>query len=185
MARVRSAWFTTSVQVFLISASVAYVLIPMAGVNVAKYYPVLHVFSTAPLEGEISMGFYGRVFVALIFGIVISFLHAGLSPFMRKLGLIKSSSFTSRANAVVAFALAIIVVEEWHKWGIEKRGLDGTDFYNIEFALLLLGVFIFVGTTALVHAAVERVKYVTRPDRPAQKSLNGGESNDNAGEKKL
>lgn len=146
--RSRSALVTTTTHVFIISASAGYLFLPLTGVE------------TPALEG---ITYFGRLLYALITGVVVAILYAGLSPFVRRLGLIKTYAFIARANIITAFVAAVLVILAWQHHATSQSSA---------LVLYVAAIFIVIAITALIKTAIERTKYVTRPDHtvaPIQK----------------
>ena len=141
--------------VFLSSTSFCYMALDLAGVNLPRYYPVLRQFSVTPIKDQISMGFYGRVVYALAAGLAITLLFWIFSALFNRLGLLRHAFLYGVMTATVWFAAALIVVKEWHEWGLEKRELTGGGTINPEFGLFLLAVLI-VGIGGMLTAAALR-----------------------------
>jgi hypothetical protein len=142
--------------VFLTSSVFIYVALGVATVNLPRYYPALHKFSVTPIADQVSMGFYGRVVFALIGGILITLLFAIYIQILNRLGMFKPSFSYGIMLATVWFGAAIIVFEEWHVWGIEKRELAGGGILNAEFGLLMIGVLIMGVGVLLTAGALRR-----------------------------
>jgi len=144
--------------VFVISATVSYVLAGLASLNLPRYYPQLHSWSTVAMDGEIAMGLFGRFAWALVVGLVVALLYLlfsrGISQLRKKVPAI----FWASATAVtLSFGSAVIVVEEWHKWGLEKRGLEQGGLFNAELGLFLVGLAVFILGIGLLMLAWRRV----------------------------
>ena len=158
-----SRLLAAAIGIFVAASSAAYILVDLAGVNWPRYYPVLRVFSVVPIEGEVSMGFYGRFAVALAAGVLITAIFLLVSPILRALHLLRTGYVGIFAATSTWMATAIIVVEEWHVWGLEKRGLDNAEAINPELQLFGWGLAVFLVGMLLTVAAVRRVASLNPP----------------------
>ncbi len=152
--------FTLANLVFVFSAAISYIALGLAHVNLPRYYPALRQVSIAPIKDAVAMGFYGRFFAAIIAALIITVAFLIFYPLLKKLDLTHLALTNKLMIAAVWFAASIIVIEEWHEWGIEKRGLDTTNFFNSEFGLFLLGLLVFFGGIFLTALGIARVKKI-------------------------
>jgi len=157
-----SSLFNISAAFFVISSSFSYIALGLAGVNVPRYYPELRVISIEPLADQISMGFYGKFIMALIVGIILTIGFAVFYPLLKKLELASLALTNKLMAGVVWFSVSLIVMEEWHKWGIEKRGLDAPTLFNTEMGLFLLGLLVFLLGILFTAAGISRVKTLNK-----------------------
>lgn len=151
--------------IFVAASSAAYILVDLASVNLPRYYPVLHVFSVEPIKDQVAMGFYGRFIAALVAGVAVTALFLLLSPMLRGLKLVHVGYTTVFAATCAWLAIAVIVVEEWHEWGLVKRSLDTSAAVNGELLLAIIGLGVFLGGLLLTAAAVRRVAVLNPPKR--------------------
>lgn len=163
--RVGSRVLAATVGVFVAASSAAYVLVDLAGVNLPRYYPVLHVFSVEPIKDQIAMGFYSRCAAAFIAGLAVAAIYLLLSPLLRILHLVRTSQVTVVVSTVVWFAIATVVTQQWHEWGLVKRGLDTTTAVNGELVLFIVVLVGFCLGVVLTAGAVRRVAALNPPAR--------------------
>ncbi len=158
-------YVSQTLAVFLSATSFCYIAIDLAGVNVPRYYPLLREFSIEPIADQISMGFYGRVVVALVAGIILTGLHSIFLPLFNRLGMLRHPFAYGLTTATIWFSATIIVLEEWHNWGIVKRKLEGGGMFNAEFGLFLLGIVGLVAGILLTAAALRRSVVLSSPKK--------------------
>ena len=129
----RSKLFTISVIIFVSVSSLAYALMNLAGVNWPRYYPNLRDIALESIPGEIDMGFDGRFMVALLYGLIGVSIYLIISPIAQRFNLIKTSHAMLMMTTAFWSSLAMFVIEEWHDWGVVKRGLETAGLFNNEF----------------------------------------------------
>ena len=166
--------FASALAIFVTGSAAAYVLVSVAGVNVPRYYPTLREFSYEIVPEAISMSLYGRMLYAFGAGLAVVIVHLILRPILAHIKLVKLRHLTVLAYTTVWFAISWIIVEEWHKWGIQKRGLDTTLPVNDEFYLAIIGLITFFGGVLLTAAGVKRVANVSHS---AKKRMAGAQTN--------
>lgn len=149
-------YMSQTLAVFMSATTFCYVAIDLAGVNVPRYYPLLRDYSTVPIADQISMGFYGRVAVALAAGIILTVLHSIFLPLFRRLGLIRHPFGYGLMVTTVWFSAVVIILEEWHNWGIVKQKLDTGGLFNTEFGLFMMGALVLVIGILLTAGALRR-----------------------------
>ncbi|KKK60348.1 hypothetical protein LCGC14_3025270 [marine sediment metagenome] len=139
----KSCRMFSALNFFLISAIFILVFSNLAGVNLPRYYPILHQWSVLPLEGP-SMGFFGTVGFVLSLAIPMTVIFYFLEPVLQVYMEIRFKTFKSLSTAFIIFGILFYVAKEWKKWGIDKMGLGVGGFLNSEFTffLLLLGMFL-------------------------------------------
>ena len=130
---------------FLILAIFILIFSNLSGVNLPRYYPVLHQWSVLPLNGP-SMGFFGAVGFVLLLAIPITVIFYSLEPVLQKYVEIRFKTFKSLSTASIIFGILYYVAKEWKKWGIDKMGLGVGGFLNSEFTFftLVLGIFLIL-----------------------------------------
>lgn len=156
--------FTLANPVFVFSAIVSYIILGLAHVNLPRYYPGLRQISIEPIKDAVAMGFYGRFFTALIMALILTGLFLIFYPLLKKLDLTRAGLINKLMIGAFWFGAAVIVVEEWHEWGIEKRALDTTNFFNSELGLFLLALLIFFGGVVLTALGFARIKRIIADD---------------------
>jgi|GEM_PF-6506512 len=179
-----SALFTSSIAIFVTAAAVCYIIVALAGVNVPRYYPTLRSFSFDDLAAQqsalISMRLYGRILFTLAGATVVTIGHLVLRPLFGRVKLIKTGYLTVFATVSIWFAASIIVVEEWHAWGIEKAEVQVSGIVNDALYLAGIGVLVFFGGILLTAFAVKRVAAIGRAktqrdvSRPQGKATSNG-----------
>jgi hypothetical protein len=152
----------TSALVGLATAAVTYIGTELAGVNVLRYYPVLHVFQTETIPDQISMGFYGRLLVAAVAAVVAVMIYLIFYKVFYFFRLARIAYLSILAFGVLWMSAAIIVWEEWHKWGIEARDASGSGFFNSEFSLFVVGTLVFLIGAFLSASGAQRVAHISR-----------------------
>ncbi len=141
----KSCRIFTALNFFLILAISILVFSSSSGVNLPRYYPVLHQWSILPLEGP-SMGFYGKVGFVLLLALPITAIFYFLEPVLQKYMEIRFKTFKSLSTAFIIFGILYFVAKEWKKWGIDKMGLAEGGFLNSEliFFTVVLGLFLIL-----------------------------------------
>jgi len=152
-----SALFSSSLAIFLAGSAASYMLVAVAGVNVPRYYPTLREFSYEVVPDVLSMSLYGRMLYALIGGLAVTIVHILLRPLLAQVKLVKLRYLTVLAYSVVWLTISWIIVEAWHDWGIQERGLDTTLPINDELYLAVIGLVTLFAGVLLTSAAVKRM----------------------------
>ncbi len=127
---------------FVIVSVFIYVFSGILGVNVLKYHPVENKWLSYGIEGSPSMGYYGKIAFSLPLAIILSIgFYFVFSNRRIDAKCMKGASILS-----VLYGMFFFIGEEWHAWGIAKRGLDSKVFFNFELVsyLIVLGLFLVV-----------------------------------------
>lgn len=130
--------------IFFINVGIfSYILSGLGDLNLPKYYPVLHRFSVATLDGP-AMAFYAKIALTVIIAVVLGKIFYLVFPLIEKYFGNSRNYLIGFTQGTMLFGIFFFIAEEWHKWGIEKRKLDNDLFFNVEFwfYLILLGLFI-------------------------------------------
>lgn len=140
---------------FIVIGVFVYVFSGLTGLNLVRYYPVLREWSVTKLDGP-SMGFFGKLLFALPITAIITLLYAAVYDWTTK----TFGKLCCRGLAIgsLIFGYFFYVAEEWHKWGIDKPGLDNGKFINNEFWF-----FIVVMILALISLMIPA--YIYKKDK--------------------
>jgi hypothetical protein len=159
----------TTTLVGLVTACIAFAGIDSAGLNVWRYYPELRVFQTQVLQDQISMGFYGRVLVALGISVIAMLLYLVFYKVLYFFRLARIAYLSILAFGAIWIAASLIIWEEWHKWGIEARDVAGSGFVNVELGLFAVGMLVFLIGVFLSASGAQRVAHISRASTSANK----------------
>jgi hypothetical protein len=160
----------TTVLVGLVTVCVSFVGVNVAGLNVWRYYPELRVFQTQAIEGQVSMGFYGRVLVALGIAAIAMLVYLVFYKALYFFRLARIAYLSILAFGAIWIAASLIVWEEWHKWGIEARDSADSGFFNAEFVLFVVGMLIFLVGVFLSASGAQRVVHISQTELKPNKA---------------
>ena len=161
--------FTVSIIIFVATSSIAYALMNFAEINVPHYYPMLRIFSVDLLEGQVAMAHFGRLATALLFGLIGLIIYWVIVPLIRRFDLLHTSHAMVMMSTAIWLSVAIIIIEEWHTWGIAERGLDSPVFFNREFLLLFFGLLLFFFGLLFNSGFEHRVGRLVKRSRQSKK----------------
>jgi hypothetical protein len=161
--------FTVSVIIFVAASSISYALMNFASINVPHYYPALRIFSTELIEGQVAMAHFGRLATAFLFGLIALIIYWTLVPIIRRFDLLHTSHAMVMMSTALWLSIAIIVIEEWHTWGIAERDLDGPTLFNREFFLLFFGLLLFFFGLLFNSGFEHRIARLVRRNRQYKK----------------
>ena len=141
---------------FLTITVFAYVFSGIAGVNLPRYYPVQNAWSTEKLEGP-SMGFYGKLALALVIGVTIAAAFYWVLPRAEHLLELRERGFKGLATTSLLIGILFFIVEEWRHWAIDKTGIEVTGFFNATLDLYLFGIGVFIALELLILSVEKKI----------------------------
>jgi hypothetical protein len=163
--------FTVSIIIFVAASSLSYALLNFASINFPHYYPMLRVFTTDLIEGQVAMAHFGRLATAFLFGFIGLIIYWTIQPLIRRFDLLHTSHAMVMMSTTLWLSVAIIIIEEWLNWGIAERNLDTPTLFNREFFLLFSGLLLFFFGLLFNSGFEHRVARSVRKSRQAKKSV--------------
>jgi hypothetical protein len=139
----KSCRIFAGLNLFLILAIFVLVFSHLIGLNLPKYYPLLHQWSVSPLQ-EVSMGFFSAVGFSILTALPLSILFYLVSPHKQKYLEIRFKTFKNLSTLAIIFGILYFAVKEWKEWGIEKMGPKSESFFSAEFWLFIAVLVLFL-----------------------------------------
>ncbi|MBI2038479.1 MAG: hypothetical protein HYT19_00965 [Candidatus Nealsonbacteria bacterium] len=140
-----------SLNFFLISAIFILIFGNLLGINLPKYYPLLHSWSILPLQGP-AMGYFSAIGFAILLAFPLSLIFYLSAPYSQKYLEIRFKTFKNLSTAFIILGIFYFIAKEGKEWGIEKMALADSRFFNAEmlFFIIILGLFLIFTALLLI-----------------------------------